>query len=283
MFDLKNQIQRELDLCNFSPATKYTYRLAIDRFERHFGKSPCDLTTKDIEDYWLALTKRLHPNTLSGERSALRFLYERVLKRPWVVKTIPVVKGKLTVPVILSRDEVRRLIKSARTLRGRTMMMLMYGAGLRVSELLRLRARDIDSERKVISIHESKHRGSRCVMLGQEVLAALRLWWKARPNIYSVDTLFPGAHGAGMFTDSAIRQLVRTAAKRAGIDKKVHPHTLRHCFATHLLENGVDIRTVQVLLGHANIKTTTRYLTLSTEHLALTRSPLDTLNLQPLG
>jgi len=150
-----------------------------------------------------------------------------------------------------------------------------------VSEVTRLRAPDIDSKRGVITIRESKYGRSRCVMLGQELLLALRAWWKARPNIDGTDLFFPSAYRTGAQTEGSIRWVVRTAAKRAGIDKKVHPHTLRHCFATHLLEDGVGIRTVQVLLGHSSIETTSRYLTLSTSHLATTRSPLDALKLRP--
>jgi len=279
--DLRIRMQRELTLCGLAESSKTTYIAIVAKMARHFQRSPEDLTTRDLQDYWLTLSKRLHPNSLGAERSALRFLYGRVLKRPWIVRELPRVRNVPRVPVMLSRDEVQKLIQATRTLRGRTIIMLMYGAGLRVSEVLRLRACDIDGKRGVIAVQESKCRRSRCVMLGRELLVALRTWWKARPKICSTDLFFPGAHGEGALTASAIRKLVGTAARRAGISKNVHPHTLRHCFATHLLEDGVDIRTLQVLLGHARIETTTCYLTLSTRHLALTKSPLDALSLRP--
>jgi integrase/recombinase XerD len=278
--DLRTRMQRELDLCGLAESSQRVYLSAIARMARHFGKSPALLTTRDVQEYWITLRRRLHPNGLGVQHAALRFLYDRVLKRPWVIKDLPAPGCTVTVPAILSRDEVLSLIRATRTLRNRAIIMLMYGAGLRVSEVLRLRARDVDSRRGVISIHESKYRRSRCVMLGRELLVALRAWWKVRPNICNSDLFFPGARNGRALTDVCVRWVVRTTARRAAIDKRVHPHTLRHCFATHLLEDGVDIRTVQVLLGHTSIQTTTRYLTLSTKHLAITRSPLDALNLR---
>ena len=281
MSDLRIRMQRELDLCGLAESSQRVYLSAVARMARHFNRSPAQLTTRDIQDYWLTLRKRLHPSTLAVVRAALRFLYDRVLKRPWVIKEISAPRIAVTVPVILSRGEVLDLLRATRSLRGRTIIMLMYGAGLRVSEVTRLRAADVDSKRGVITIRESKHGRSRCVMLGQELLLALRAWWKARPNIDGTDLFFPSAYRVGAQTEGSIRWIVRTAAKRADINKNVHPHTLRHCFATHLLEDGVGIRTVQVLLGHSSIETTSRYLTLSTQHLATTRSPLDALKLRP--
>jgi integrase/recombinase XerD len=280
MSDLRARMVRELGLAGHANSTQALYLGAVARMARHFNKSPDLLTTHHIQDYWLLLRKRLQPTTLASQRAALRFFYARVLKRPWVVKELPKPRVVPRIPVILSRDEVRSLICAARGLRNRALIMLMYGAGLRVSEALRLGAHDVDSKRQVITIRESKYRRSRCVMLSQQLLHTLRAWWKARPDI-GHDLFFPGARGVVPLTDVAVRWIVRTTAKRAGIAKSIHPHTLRHCFATHLLEDGVDIRTVQVLLGHAQLETTSRYLTLSTRHLATTRSPLDSLDLHP--
>jgi len=149
---------RELDLGGYSESSRATYLSCVAKMARHFNRSPADLTSHDVEDYWLKLSKRLQPNSLSCEYSALRFLFDRVLKRPWVIKNIPRPRSAITVPVMLSRDEVHRLIKAARNLRGRTIIKLMYGAGLRVSEVIRLRGQDIDSQRGVINIRESKYR-----------------------------------------------------------------------------------------------------------------------------
>ncbi|MFC1611326.1 tyrosine-type recombinase/integrase [Myxococcota bacterium] len=272
---LRDQMIEAMTLRGHAETTQLTYLSCVAKMARHFGKSPADLKTEDLKEYWLSLVKRLQAGSLSTEHSAIKFLYDHVLKRPWVLKDISAPKRCCPTPVLLSRDEMQRLIAAARNVRGRTIMMLLYGAGLRVSEGLRLHASHIDSERRLIHIQKSKCRRSRCVMLGEELLIALRTWWKARPNIYNTDLLFPGSHGNYTFTDSGVRKLVRTAARRAGIKKKVHPHTLRHCFATHLLEDGIDIRTIQVLLGHANIRNTTRYLTLTTKHIAKVKSPLD--------
>ena len=183
MSDLRIRMQRELDLCGLAESSQRVYLAAVVRMARHFNRSPAQLTTRDIQDYWLALRKRLHPSSLNVLRAALRILYDRVLKRPWVIKEISVLRAAVTVPTILSQGEVLDLIRATRTLRGRTIIKLMYGAGLRVSEVTRLRAADVDSKRGVITIRESKHGRSRCVMLGQELLLALRAWWKARPNI----------------------------------------------------------------------------------------------------
>ncbi|MFC1611437.1 tyrosine-type recombinase/integrase [Myxococcota bacterium] len=281
---LREQMTRELILRGYAETTQTTYLACIAKMARHFDESPANLRTEDIENYWLTLVARLQPVSLGTEHSAIRFLFLYVLKRPWVVKGIKPPRCSCpTTPVLLSRDEVERLIAAARNIRGRTIMMLLYGAGLRVSEALRLRVPHIDSQRNVIHIQKSKYRRSRCVMLDDELLGALRTWWKARPEIFKTDLLFPGGHGNGAFTDSGVRKLVATAAKRAGIKKKPHPHTLRHCFATHLLEDGVDIRTVQVLLGHANIQNTTRYLTLTTKRIAKTKSPLVALRQRKSG
>jgi site-specific recombinase XerD len=243
---------------------------------RHFNRPPDELSPAQIREFFILRSQHLKDKTLAVDYAAFRFLYDHVLDRPWMLKSVPIpkVKRRSTMPVVLSREEVQQLIAAAPKTRDRAVIMLMYGAGLRVSEVVRLRTRDVDSEQHILRIHESKGQRSRIVMLDDELLAALRAWWKARPAIACNDYLFPGFNGRAALTTASVRNIVKAAAKRTTIKKRVHPHCLRHSFATHLLEQGEDVRTVQVLLGHSSIEATALYLTLSTEMITRTRSPL---------
>ena len=189
-------------------------------------------------------------------------------KIPWCKKTKPV-------PVILSGGEVERILQAARSLKARALIMLMYGAGLRVSEACSLRMSDIDSERGVIHIGESKGSKSRYVMLSESLLQCLREYWRSfRPKgVY----LFPGRYGRPFISRDSVADMAKKVCSQAGITKHISPHSFRHAFATHSLEIGTDVRTVQVLLGHSSIRTTAAYLHLSRRHLAGTASPLDIL------
>ena len=279
MTALRDRMLQELILRGYSESTQTVYLSRVSKCARHFNRAPDRINQAELRDYFAVLLQGLKSQTAVADYAALGFFFTHVLKRPWVLKNVPKPRGaRPAVPTLLSRAEVKRLIAAARTARHRAIMMLMYGGGLRVSEVVALRGRDIDSQRGVIHIHESKREVSRVVMLSEELVRALRCWWRARPRLEGNDLLFPGGrHGESNFTTSAIGKMIRTAAKRAGIEKRVYPHLLRHCFATHLLEAGADVRTVQVLLGHSNIKTTARYLTLSTDRLSRVPSPLSGL------
>jgi site-specific recombinase XerD len=197
------------------------------------------------------------------------------LKTDWAPGEIVCAKPPKRLPVILSRDEVRRLLAAAGRVKTRAMLTTLYATGLRVSELVGLRVGDIDSQRMVLRVRQGKGRKDRYVMLSGKLLVVLREYWQAhRPT----DWLFPGADPTQPLTRRVVLRHCRVAARRAGLAKMVSPHTLRHAFATHLLEDNVDLRTIQALLGHRSIRTTALYTYVSPEKVRTTRSPFDTLN-----
>jgi len=212
----------------------------------------------------------------------MRFCFIKTLKRNWSVEETPYPKRPIRLPDVLSREEVERLIDSADSRLHRVWLLTLYATGVRRQELVRLKVSDIDSARMVLHIHQGKGNQDRDVMLSPKLLEELREYWRwvnPKPKTY----LFPGggrAHATDVpMSAKSVFHAVKHAARRAGLQKHVHPHTLRHCFATHLLESGADLRTIQLLLGHADLKTTSRYLHLSEARLKATPSPLDTLTL----
>src|SRR4029077_4805924 len=213
---------------------------------------------------------------------ALRFFYTKTLKRVWSIEETPYPKKTLHLPAILSQEEVARLIDAAWPTFHRTLLMALYATGLRRAELARLKVSDVDSKRMVIHVRGGKGRKDRDVMLSPKLLEALREHWRElhrKPSAW----LFPGNrwHTSDTpITTKVVWNACKEAAQRAGLQKDVHPHTLRHCFATHLLEAGADLRTIQILLGHRDLKETTIYLHLSQRHLSATVSPLDSLDLK---
>ena len=226
--------------------------------------------------------RKLEAVSVAQQLSALRFFFLKILKRPWQADDMPVPKRPIRLPEVLSRKEVERLIQSAASPLHRIWLLVLYATGIRREELVQLKVSDIDSERMLIRIRQGKGKKDRNVMLSPRLLQELRDYWRAanpKPETY----LFPskGTHPNGdvPITSKSVWDAVQQAGVRAGLDKSVHPHTLRHCFATHLLESGADLRTIQLLLGHADLRTTSRYLHLSERHLKATRSPLDSLTL----
>jgi len=227
-------------------------------------------------------TWKLAPNTVTQRLAALRFLYIQVLKRGWSVAETPYPKKELHLPQILSQAEVTRLIDATETPFQRILVMTLYATGARRAEVARLKIGDIDSERMVVHIRGGKGRKDRDVMLSPALLEALRTYWRGllrKPAVW----LFPGNRwhtSSRPVTTKVLWTACRQSALRAGLEHKhIHPHTLRHCFATHLLEAGADLRTIQVLLGHRDLEETTIYLHLSSKHLSATSSPLDMLRL----
>ena len=271
---------------NLSPITTRIYLRAVEEFAQYFKKSPDRLRPEHIRQYQahLITDRKLGAVSVTQHHSALRFFFLNTLKRPWMVANMPVPKRPFRLPEVLSREEVERLIQCAASPLHRIWLLTLYATGMRREELVQLRIDDIDSGRMVIHIRQGKGKKDRDVMLSPRLLEELRDYWRSanpKPKTY----LFPGKgphQSAEVPIDSrSIFNAVRQAAKRAGIDKHVHPHTLRHCFATHLLESGADLPTIQLLLGHADLKTTCRYLHLSERHLKATASPLDSLRLAP--
>ena len=229
-----------------------------------------------MKQYQLFLTKDLVVSykTFNGHVSAIRFFYKYVLDLGWNAERIPYQKTGKSLPIVLSREEVLALFDVVTNLKHRTILMVLYSAGLRISEALRLKAPDIDSQRMMIRVHQGKGRKDRYVMLSEKLLQTLRRYWLLdRPEPW----LFPGQHASRPLTSSSAQQFFERARKRAGIHKKASPHTLRHSFATHLLERGVNIRVIQRLLGHRSLRSTEIYTHVAETFVRDTRSPLDDL------
>ena len=280
MTHLRQQMLAELQRRNYSPATTQIYLLAIRQLAAYFRCPPDQLTPEQIREFQLHLfqARKPAPNTVKQRTAALRFFFGRTLHQPQMLEQIPVPKAQRKLPCVLSPEQVTRLIDSAATPRDRTMLMILYSTGMRRAELCHLQVADIDSQRMVIHIRQGKGRQDRDVPLSPTLLDTLREYWRwKKPKTY----LFPGQ---GRRADQPIMDKIvwfacRHAAERAGLSTDIHPHTLRHCFATHLLEAGVDLRTIQVLLGHAHIRDTVLYLHLSKRHLETVPNPLEALPL----
>jgi integrase/recombinase XerD len=284
MTHLRKIMLEELQRRNYAQTTIDCYVRTVEHFSRYFHRSPDQLGPQHIREYQAALFKKwkLAPNTVNQRLAALRFFYLQTLKRAWSVAETPYPKKVLKLPIILSQEEVARLIDSALTPFHRIVLMTLYATGVRRAELTRLKVNDIDSRRMVIHIQGGKGRQDRDVMLSPRLLHALPQYWRGLKRKPS-EWLFPGGcnHAADHpITPKAVYHACRQAARRAGLqEKNIHPHTLRHCFATHLLEAGADLRTIQLLLGHHDLEETTIYLHLSKRHLSATASPLDSLAL----
>ena len=284
MTHLRKMMLEELERRNFAQTTISSYVRTIEDFARYFRRSPDQLTPEHIREYQANQfrQKKLAASTVTQRLAALRFFYTRTLKKAWTVADTPYPKKTRHLPSILSPEEVADLIDSSQSQFHRVVLMTLYGTGVRRAELTRLQISDIDSRRMVIHIRGGKGRQDRDVMLSPTLLEALRNYWrglKRKPK----DWLFPGGRwhtGQNPITPRVVWNACQRAAQRAGLQNRVHPHTLRHCFATHLLENGADLRTIQLLLGHHDLKETTIYLHLSRRHLNATASPLDSLKLK---
>jgi integrase/recombinase XerD len=284
MTRLRQMMLDELERRNYSKNTRRVYLHAVAELARHFHRSPDRLGLDHIREYqaYLFRERKLKANSVAVYVEAVRFLFVHVLKRRWTVADLPYPKRPHTLPLVLSHEEVAQLINAAATARDRVILMTLYATGMRRAELAQLKITDIDTQRMVIHIRGAKGRKDRDVMLSPKLLEAMRQYWrglKRKPTLW----LFPSGGGPKdveqPMDDKVVWLACDKAAHRAGIDKRIHPHTLRHSFATHLLEAGTDIRTIQILLGHADLRVTTIYLHLSRRHLQATSSPLDGLTL----
>jgi integrase/recombinase XerD len=281
---LRKMMLEELQRRNYSENTTRYYIRAVEDFSRRFNRPPDRLGPRHIREYQAELfqKRKLSPGTVANRLAALRFFYVKTLRKAWSIADTPYPQRALHFPSILSQEEVARLIDAALTPYHRILLVTLYATGVRNAELTHLKVSDIDSQRMVIHIQGGKGRKDRDVMLSPRLLEELRQHWRRLRRKTSV-WLFPGNrwHNGGQPIDTKTpRNACKQAAQRAGIQKKVHPHTLRHCFATHLLEAGADLRTIQILLGHRDLKETTIYLHLSKRHLHATASPLDSLQLK---
>jgi site-specific recombinase XerD len=274
----------ELRRRNYAQETTRSYIRTVEDFSRHFHCSPDRLGPRHIREYQAELfeKRKLSAASVAVRLAALRFFYCKTLKRAWSIADTPYPKGDHRLPAILSQQEVAQLLQAASTSFHRTLLLTLYATGVRCAELTHLKVSDIDSQRMVIHVQGGKGRKDRDVMLSPKLLQELREHWhrlRRKPRVW----LFPGHHDHGAdhpIDTKTVWHACQQAAQRAGIQKSVHPHTLRHCFATHLLEAGADLRTIQILLGHNDLKETARYLHLSQRHLHAAASPLDSLPLE---
>jgi site-specific recombinase XerD len=266
----------DMKVRNFSPHSIRAYVDRVAGFAKHFGKSPERLGPDDVRAYLLFLIeeKRLSWAYYGQAICALRFLYRVTLGKDWVVEGVVSPRKETKLPVVLSPAEVTQFLQAVTSLKHRAILMTAYAAGLRVSEVVGLRVDDIDSKRMVIYIRQGKGRKDRAIMLSPRLLEVLRAYWKAaRPDHW----LFPGQIPGRPVTDVTVYRACVQAADAAGLGKHVTVHTLRHSFATHLLESGTNLRTIQVLLGHRSLRTTAVYTHVSVASLEATQSPLDRL------
>jgi integrase/recombinase XerD len=277
---LLQRLHDELVRRHYANTTRESYLRILKAFHRHTGCRLDRVGPDDLRRYqvYLLEERKLAVGTVVAEIAALRFFFLRVLKRRDMKEDLPYPKRRRRLPVVLSPEEVQRLIAGAKNLYHRTLLLTLYGAGLRRSEVAHLKVRDIDSQRMVLRVEQGKGGRDREIPLSPTLLAALREYYRwMRPQTY----LFPGTQDGWRadrpITTKPIWEAVRLAAQRAKIDKPVTPHTLRHSYATHLLDAGADLRTIQLLLGHADLSHTTVYLHLSRRHLQAAPNPLEEL------
>jgi site-specific recombinase XerD len=274
---LRRRMIDDMTLRNLSPATQRSYLHAVTKFSRYFGRSPDRLGLEDVRAFQVYLVSQgISWPALNQTVCALRFFYGVTLDRAEIPERIVYARTPRKLPAILSADEVVRFLEAVPSLKARTALTAAYAAGLRASEAASLKVADIDSDRMVIQIHHGKGAKDRTVMLSPQLLGILRAYWRlARPETW----LFPG-RGEKPIDVQVLHAACRSATKAAGLVKRVSVHTLRHSFATHLLESGTDIRIIQVLLGHNNLSTTARYTHVATSTIAKTQSPFDRLTLE---
>lgn len=276
MTELRQRMIEDLRVRNYSEHTEDAYVRYVRRFAEHFGRSPAKLGHEEVRGFLVHLRRNgASSATITSAGNALRFLYKYTLGRPWDPELIPRARKEKRVPSVLSPGEVRKVLQAPMNLKHRTILTTCYASGLRVSETAKLRIEDIDSKRMVIRIQGGKGKKDRLVPLSKGHLHVLREYWKAyHPSTW----LFPGRNPECPIRTRSVGRIFSRAAKTVGLDRKgVSTHTLRHSYATHLLESGVDIRTIQVLLGHASLGTTSLYTRVATGRLLSTKSPLDAI------
>jgi len=275
MTTVRKRMMQDLELAGYAPGTRSHYINAVRDFAEHHGRCPTKLGQEEVRQWVEHLgTKGLGSQRLRAHYAALRFVYGKTLGRPEVVSFLSSPKDRKRLPVVLSVEEVAQLLQQIEVFKYRIFCTTLYGTGLRLREACRILTRDIDAGRGVIHIRNAKGGKDRLVGLNPSLLELLRTYWRherpAAPWLFDSRT---GNH----FSGAPISKVLKKAALRAGIEKRVTAHTLRHCYATHLIEEGTELRVIQVLLGHASIRTTTRYAQVSAKMIARTKSPLELL------
>ena len=278
---LRQRMLEDMTLRKLAPQTQSAYLRSVIKFTRFLGRAPDTATPEDLRRYQLHLVDRGTSSImLNATITALRFFFGVTLDRPEAMDKMSPVREPRKLPVVLSREEVARLIEAAGTPKYQAVLSLAYGAGLRASEVVNLKVGDIDSTRMTLRIEQGKGRKDRYAMLSPMLLERLRAWWHhahARGKLLDGGWLFPGQNPVNPMSTRQFNRICHLAAEAAGIDKRVSPHTLRHSYATHLLEHKVDIRVIQVLLGHKRLETTALYTQVATEVLREVDSPLESL------
>ena len=276
--------QRMIDdmrMRKLSPKTQSAYIRAVRNFTKYLGRSPDTATVEDLRNYQLHLVDSgTSPMSLNAAIMGLKFFFDTTLDRGELMARMQPVRIPHKLPVVLSREEVGRLIAACGNLKHQTALSLAYGSGLRASEVAALKVGDIDSERMTLRVEQGKGHKDRYAMLSPVLLERLRVWWKvarAQGKMLDGGWLFPGLNPIEPLSTRQLNRAIHLAAELAGIDKRVSMHTLRHSFATHLLEQKVDIRVIQVLLGHKRLETTVTYTQVATDLLREVMSPLETL------
>jgi integrase/recombinase XerD len=273
---LYDQMKMDLELKNFSPKTVTCYLTCMVNFVRHYGRSPVEMGEEEIRKYlhYLIHEKKASQSIINQAYSAMKFFYETTLGRVWNATRIPRSKLRKKLPVVLSMQEVQSLLDCVENLKHRAILTTIYSGGLRLGEAIKLKPSDIDAERMTILVRQGKGNKDRYTVLGEKTLELLRRYYKAyRPT----EWLFPSKDPAQPLSGSSVQRVFKKALHKAGIRKKASVHTLRHSFATHLLESGTDLYHIQHLLGHTTAKTTSVYLHITGKDLAKVKSPIDLL------
>ncbi len=276
MGKLRDQMEMDMRLRRFSPKTIACYLACMKGVAKHFRKSPAELGDEEIRAYLhhLMEERKVSQSVLVQTYSALKFFFEKTLQKQWNAFRIPRCKQRRKLPGVLAREEVESILSATRNLKHRAILMTIYSAGLRIGEVTRLKVSDIDSRRMMIRVNEGKGLKDRYTLLGERNLEMLRRYWKAyRP----LEWLFPGRNASTPVSISGIQRVFKTSLAKAGIKKKASVHTLRHCFATHLLESGTDLYYIQRLLGHKSAGTTSVYLHITGKDIGKIKSPIDSL------
>ena len=282
MTHLRKMMLEELQRRNYSQTTVNAYLKIVESFAKYFDRPPDQLGPEEIRAYQVYLLKerKLGVRSVGHQTAALRFFFCKTLKRAYPIEEVPYPKAPRRLPTILTREEAVQLIDSASNLFHRAMLITLYSTGMRRAELCHLKVEDIDSKRMLIRIRHGKGGRDRDVPLSPKVLETLREYWRwMKPKTYLFPGTISGSRADKPITAKVLWEACREAAQRAGITKAVRPHLLRHSFATHLVEGGADLPTVQALLGHADLKPTSIYLHLSERHLKAAGTPLDNMEL----
>ena len=279
---LRQRMLDDMRMRKLTPKTQSAYIRAVCRFTRYLGRVPDTATVEDLRNYQLHLVDTgTSPMSLNAAISGLKFFFDITLEHQELMARMQPVRVPRTLPVVLSPEEVSRLIAAAGNLKHQTALALAYATGLRVNEVVHLKVGDIDSQRMTLRVEQGKGQKDRYAMLSPLLLERLRVWWRvarAQGKMLDGGWLFPGLNSVEPLSSRQLNRAIKAAATVAGIDKRVSMHTLRHSFATHLLEQKVDIRVIQVLLGHKKLDTTALYTQVATDILREVVSPLEKLN-----